>query len=709
MVGVLETTAPDSAGSLLLSGDESGTAPGDRPFRPDVEGLRAVAVLLVVLFHSGVSVLSGGFVGVDVFFVISGFVITGVLLRERSSSGGTSILAFYGRRCRRIIPAATLVIIVTVVAAFYFLGIGGGIPTASDARWAAVFLANFHFIATGTNYLASQAPPSPLQNFWSLAVEEQFYVIYPTLFLLVASAKALTFRVRMTIGLVAVIVGSLAYSIVDTNNNPVAAFFSPFTRAWELALGALVAIATPWLLKIPTHLAALATWVGLGAIAVAATTFTSQTLYPGAYSMLPVIGAALIIAGGMRAPTFGAEALLKLAVFRWLGRLSYSLYLWHWPILIIAAEYAGKTTLSVKDNLGWDLVALVISVLTYFLIENPIRHNRFLKRSRRASVGLGLALIGLTLVVIAVQSNLAVGSSDGGAAGASEVGSSSNVSLRQVLADVAESNKMQTIPPGLVPHLSQLVSVPDGYIGFPPGPCIPANFSSRVQGRCVYGDKKASRTMLLYGDSHAGMWFQAIDNIAKSAHWKLVVLFKPGCPASDLSSPPPGTLVGRWPACDKWHKFAVRRIKSIDPDLLIISQTAKYRDAEGKHYSHEQLRVAFTHLLQEVRTPGTTTVVIGNPVEPHVDGQDCLSRHSDDIQICSGPPDPGFSSFNGIEQAVAVKEGARFISVVPWFCTHTCSSVIQHYEVYLRNDHITEAYTLFLQGVLAKALHLQPS
>ena len=253
MAGTIDVSAEvsrRSIGGSLASGDESGTAPGDRPFRPDVEGLRAVAVLLVVLFHSGVSGVSGGYVGVDVFFVISGFVITGVLFRERNSTGRTSIIAFYGRRCRRIIPAATVVIIATVALAFLYLDIGSGIRTATDGRWAAVFLANFRFIATGTNYLASQEPPSPLQNFWSLAVEEQFYVVYPTLYLLVASAKAFPSGVRMAAGLVVIIVLSLSYSITNTPNNPVNAFFSPFTRAWELALGALVAFGTPWLLKV---------------------------------------------------------------------------------------------------------------------------------------------------------------------------------------------------------------------------------------------------------------------------------------------------------------------------------------------------------------------------------------------------------------------------------------------------------------------------
>ena len=161
------------------SGDEAGTAPGDRRFRPDVEGLRAVAIGFVVLYHAGVPLVSGGYIGVDVFFVISGFVITGLLLRERQVNGSTSIVSFYARRVRRILPAATLVIISTVVLAYVALGVVSGNNTADDGRWAAVFLANFHFESVGTNYFTALRPPSPLQNYWSLSVEEQFYLVYP--------------------------------------------------------------------------------------------------------------------------------------------------------------------------------------------------------------------------------------------------------------------------------------------------------------------------------------------------------------------------------------------------------------------------------------------------------------------------------------------------------------------------------------------------
>ena len=288
---------------FLASGDEAGTAPGDRRFRPDVEGLRAVAVALVVLYHAGVPGLTGGFVGVDVFFVISGFVITGLLLRERRGTGRTSILDFYARRCRRILPAATLVLLITIFATYSVLGVVSGNSIADDGRWAGVFFANFHFESVGTNYLSAQRLPSPLQNYWSLSVEEQFYVVYPTLFLLVAQVKVrLSLRARMAIALGVVIVGSYGLSIVQTASHPATAYFSPFTRAWELALGALVAVSTAWLKQIPGQIGAVLTWAGLAAIGYSAVAFNAQTAYPGSLAAVPVVGAALIIAGGVSIP-----------------------------------------------------------------------------------------------------------------------------------------------------------------------------------------------------------------------------------------------------------------------------------------------------------------------------------------------------------------------------------------------------------------------
>ncbi len=698
-------SGPDSSSQVsrfLASGDESGTSPGDRAFRPDVEGLRAVAVLLVVFFHSGVSALSGGYVGVDVFFVISGFVITGVLLRERATSGRTSVLAFYGRRCRRIIPAATLVIIVTVFLSYIFLGSVGGDRTATDGRWAAIFLANFHFLSIGTSYLGSQQPPSPLQNYWSLAVEEQFYVVYPTLFLMLAGIRVgLSLRVRLAIGLVIIFCGSLAFSIIDTSSHPTGAYFSPFTRAWELALGALVAVGTPLLLKVPSRVAAATTWLGLGAILAAALSFTAKTAYPGSLVTIPVVGAALVIAGGVRAPRFGAEALLHLWPFRTLGKLSYSLYLWHWPILIVAAEHGGSVSPTFPGSLGWVVVALAASVATYVLIENPIRHSKFLFRVRWSSVSLGAALIAVTLGLVTLQSDLAFGSGMNIDNGNAPTASSATVggrtaSLKDVLQLVGASDHITAVPENLVPPVSEAVLQPLSNLGDPPLSCYSDASRDLVRG-CTFGDRSGSLTMVLYGDSHAGMWFPDLDEIATRAHWRLVVLLGHSCALSWFPEPSPGPL-GDGAYCNRLHRFAVQEIKRINPDLLIVAQAIE------PPVSPEQWRRALTQQLRAMSTPKMVELVIGQ--EPYMAGPVCLAQHVNDVQACSVPPIDAHTPYIDAERQAAADVGARYIDVTSWFCAQRCSAVIGKYDVYFNYEHVAIGYAHFLEGVMAEAIDL---
>ena len=387
---------------FTATGNEAGTPPGDRKFRPDVQGMRAIAILLALVYHADVPGFEGGYVGIEVFFVISGFVITGLLLREREGTGHTSLRSFYGRRARRIIPAATLVIIVTVIVSYHSLGPLVGHQTAVDGQWAAVFLANVHFEAIHTNYLVAQAAPSPLLNYWSLGVEEQFYIVYPTLFLLIgwwAGRSKTSFRARLTVVLAVVIVASYGYSIVETSVNSQGAYYSLLTRSWELALGGLIALHGRRLQQIPQVWAAVASWIGLAAILVSAVTLSGSSAYPGALVAIPTLGAGLVVAAGAAQPRWGVEWLLRQKVFQFLAAISFPLYLWHWPILQIAAQSRGVASLSVWDNLGLLLVSGVFATLTYYFFENPIRHSRFLAGRRWASLALGLCLIAATLVV----------------------------------------------------------------------------------------------------------------------------------------------------------------------------------------------------------------------------------------------------------------------------------------------------------------------
>ena len=688
---------------FLPSGEEAGTSPGDRRFRPDVEGLRAVAVLLVVLFHAGVPGLSGGYIGVDVFFVISGFVITGLLLRERLGTGRTSVVDFYARRCRRILPAATLVILTTMLASYVVLGAVTGNSVADDGRWAAAFLANFHFEASGTNYLSASLPPSPLQNYWSLSVEEQFYVVYPTLFLLVTRARGwLSLRARLAATLGVIIVASLWLSVAQTASQPTVAYFSPFTRAWELALGGLVAVATPWLKNIPRRIAAVATWSGLGAIAAATLIFDAHSPYPGALVAVPVFGAGLIIAGGVAIPPRGAEAVLGLHPLQWLGRRSYSLYLWHWPILIIAAERVGKSSLPVGENLVLVLLAMAVSTATYRLVENPVRHLSFASRHRWASIALGLGLTAMTIGVATAQIHSHSGT---GVAATTRYSASPSASLETVRRLVATATQIRTAPANLTPAVTSAFSdfgIPSTWTG------CSATYGQANVPACTFGDPHGTHTMVLYGDSHALMWAQALDDVAIKARWRFVLLAKSGCPVGLVPIGNPagyGAPGGEWSACDQWRRNASGRINRIDPDLMVVAQANRFA------YPPRQWQLGLERALRAITSPMTTRVVLGDIPRFPQSVPDCLARHAGDVQACSIPTDSTIDNrplmvYYRTERAAAAAVGARYVSVTPWFCSRTCTPIIGHYEVYKDDNHVTNTYARFLEGVLAEALQL---
>lgn len=392
----------DAQEAAPLVSTAKGTAAHQRlGFRPDVEGIRAIAVLVVVLYHSHVPGFRGGFVGVDVFFVISGFLITSLLLREREKSGTISISDFYGRRARRILPASALMVIVTIWASYHWLGFLRGNTIAGDAKWTSIFAANLHFAAIGTSYLGSQAPPSTLQHMWSLGVEEQFYVVWPTMFY-IAIRLGSKDRARLRLGIVLGIlsVASLALSVAQTSSNATAAYFSPFVRAWELAAGAMVAVAMPAVRRLPSAVAGSLSMAGLTAIVLANLVYSDSTQYPGLADALPVIGTAALIAGGS-ATSGPIQSMLATHPFQWLGKRSYSLYLWHWPLLIIPMEYAGHQ-LPVLDNLGWVGLALVIAAVSYRFVENPIRRSRWLSSRSMASMMMGVTVVAVTIAVASV-------------------------------------------------------------------------------------------------------------------------------------------------------------------------------------------------------------------------------------------------------------------------------------------------------------------
>ena len=354
-------------------------------FRPDIEGLRAVAVALVVLFHADVPGVAGGYVGVDVFFVISGFLITSLMLREVAETGELSLIAFYARRARRILPAAALVLVTTLITSYYWLGFLRGDEISEDVTWSALFAANYRFAGQGIDYLAAQGAVSPVQHFWSLAVEEQFYFVWPAAIVFLIW---LGFRWALGYWLAAAVALSLTYAIWQ---NGTWAYFSPATRAWELGAGCLLALVATKLDRIPYRLASAMAGVGLALIVVAALTYDELTAFPGYAAALPVIATVLVLAGR-------GDSVLGRRPLLWLGRLSYSFYLWHWPVLVIAEQVHGEP-LPAGTRALLVLGSLALAAATYFGLENPIRRNGTLSRSHVISLSLAAWLIVAPLAV----------------------------------------------------------------------------------------------------------------------------------------------------------------------------------------------------------------------------------------------------------------------------------------------------------------------
>jgi peptidoglycan/LPS O-acetylase OafA/YrhL len=387
---------------FLASGDEAGTAPEDRKLRPDVEGMRAVAIILVLFTHFAIPGFAAGIIGVDVFFVISGFVITGVLLRERAARGRTSLAHFYARRARRIIPLATLVVVVTLVCERYANGRAAARAMASPARWVVLFAYNLDHAALTNELIRAQ----PLQPYWSLAVEEQFYLVYPAVFLVVGLVLSRwSWRVKANLVLGAGVVASFIWSVVSSAPLALIPYTSSLTRAWELAIGCLIAINTPVWRKVPTWLAGSMTWLGLALVVTVSLTLSLVYPYPGWIAILPVTGTALVIVGGTPTPAWGVEGLLARGPVRLVGRWSYGLYLWEIPVLVLAGHWWGDAIgLPVIGRWGLIAATLVIAGVSFVAYESPIRHSARLVASPSLSLVCALGFIVVSLVAISLVS-----------------------------------------------------------------------------------------------------------------------------------------------------------------------------------------------------------------------------------------------------------------------------------------------------------------
>ena len=391
---------------------EDSQAVESKYFRLDIQGLRALAVILVILAHAKVPHFAGGYIGVDVFFVISGFVITGLLLRQSASNVLGNLGKFYARRIRRIMPAATLVVIGTLIASFYWIGPFSSQPLLSDVRWASLFSANFHFITVGTDYFSQSLPPSLILHYWSLAVEEQFYFVFPLILFTTAAVFGLRrHRAILSALLAAIVASSAVWSAVQTAHNPVSAYYSPFTRFWELGVGALLAaLPTAWVIK-NKYVVLIGQWVSLVLIFGAAIKLTDTSAVPGVLTWWAVAPAGFLLWTGGSTSLALPSGWFSKQPLRYIGDISYSLYLFHFawlniPVQYVLLKYGQVTNLSAISRIEQIVGALICAAVSYHFFENPIRRSKVLDRHSWLTVLLGACLIGLVwLTAWLVQTN----------------------------------------------------------------------------------------------------------------------------------------------------------------------------------------------------------------------------------------------------------------------------------------------------------------
>jgi peptidoglycan/LPS O-acetylase OafA/YrhL len=664
--------------------------------RADIQGLRAVAVLLVVAAHAGVGVFAGGFVGVDVFFVLSGFLITGLLLAEARTHGSVSLVDFYVRRARRILPAAALTLVATDAAAFFFLNFVRARGAVVDSLNAAAFFANFHFAAIGVDYFAREAPPSPILHYWSLSVEEQFYLVWPLLLSLALfggaalrrrGAAAARHEGRLLRTVVVLAGTSLGWSLYLTQAAPASAYFSPFTRAWELGLGATIAVAASTIERTPPAARLVLGWTGILAVAYSAVAFSGGTPFPGAFALVPTVGTALAIVAGMgsTASRFAVGRLLSLRTMRIVGDRSYAFYLWHWPVLIVAADYAGHD-LGVAAKLGLVLAAFVLSCVSYALVENPIRRRL---RSRAATV-LAVAACTATVLGTASASLAAIGREqlrfEGKGAGAAPAMAAvsyrfarTHGALPAVVAAVRAAQRGAPIPSPLTPRIGQLRNFPPPYR--PPDGCILHDTSSQTTGKvCRLGRPSSSKLIVLLGDSHANMWLPPLLELAWKDGWAVVPLVRLGCN--------PGTWVTNERGCRDWHRWAVGVAVRLHARVTLLGGSIDERPGPGARTATE----AVLDTARELRAAGPV-VVIGDPEGLSRDPVDCLlARHATMATCTTTWPSSSLAAYDEVARR-SRQLGAGFLPTRQFVCfEHRCPAVIGHTIAWMDDNHLTVAY-----------------
>ncbi|MBJ8348971.1 acyltransferase family protein [Antrihabitans sp. YC2-6] len=679
--------------------------------RADIQGLRMVAVLLVIAAHL-LDWPRGGFVGVDVFFVISGFLITGSLLHR--IDGGSGVFGwFYRRRVRRIVPAATLVLVVTAIAAAPVLADSAYRSLLVDSVWALFFASNWRFAAQGTDYFAAFQQPSAVQHYWSLSVEEQFYVVWPALLVLVgliAARYSSISRQKLTVAVVGtVVVGSFAYAVSENADNAAWAYFSTFARVWELAIGALVAVGAATSSRIPKTLASVIAWFGLLLVILGVAVLSvGHTAAAAPWKLaLPVVGTAMVLGGGIRGtPKFFAPLTSRVAVY--LGDISYSLYLWHFPVIVLLAFL-------IDDGPAYYVAALLLifglSVASYHLVEDPIRSSNWLEQTTTARPApaqskAGRAAVGALVAVVCGASVAAVARHSEEAPEAIEASSASEYESAGPASDLLTSQIAAALTATDWPDLSPSM---DAAIAGPPAPDGVAQCSQIPAPpieECTWGPDSATKTMMIVGDSVAVTYVETLKTIAEQSgsDWRLSTKAAFGCRLPDVPLVGPNRELTA--SCPRQRAEVVAAINELKPDLLIIADSYQqaWNSSTNRPLSVADWVPGMTMVVAQV-ADNVGEIVFLAPPPIAADVAKCYSKLARPGDCAAGIL-PQWQDFAAAEATMADDLGAAFVDSRAWFCAGAdrCPSFVGTTPVKLDLVHMTPEYAALIAPAVQERL-----
>lgn len=692
-----------------------------RTFRPEIQLLRAIAVLAVVVYHFVPKVLPGGFVGVDVFFVISGFLITSHMLKEAERTGALSLTKFWANRAKRILPAATVVILATIAGTIAFLPPSQFENVTRQAIASAFYFQNFALAAQSVDYLRQSEAPTPFQHFWSLSVEEQFYLFWPLLVVaalwIVTSGKLgvghqnkfFSRRLRLVafVLFLAVCVVSFIWSVSAVNaSNPAAYFITP-TRVWELGVGGLVACCLGDPQRAPGVRKVLA-WVGLGLIAIACFVYSAEaTPFPGATALVPVVGAVLVIVAGETRGKWSLAPVVNFKPVELTGLWSYSLYLWHFPVVVFYTAFNGAESIKVWDFLALTGVSFGLAILSYYVIEQPMRNLAYFKRSHiRPLVGAGAAVALTAGFAVAPYWKYQVSI-------ASEQTATERLLSNPRLPIGAASLKADSF--------ERYVRGNDGVIvpslaiankDTPKFPCegVPAKIGEAVTKECVVANEAGTKTLAVVGDSHAAQWVPALEKVVEGTDWRLVAFIHNSCP---FSFAPRGIETKGKSTCTEPNRLTTENLVKMKPDRVVVANLAvkDFGRVSGEAVPGTTGYVNAWKPLSDAGIP--ITVLHATPFTGSKESiPDCVSSNltEGDLTTCDlkRADVQHMSGVNAaLKAAVDQTPGAEFVDMTDQFCTDSvCPAVVGNVTVYRDANHITATYIRTVADELGKRLRL---